>query len=634
MGQRAYAKVWLDVNLAHLDRRFDYEVPAKLAEQVRPGVRVRVRFAGRLVTGFVSELTDQPDSGATQIQAIERCLGAKPAFTATTESLIRRVADHYAGTFADVAAAAIPPRHAATEKSWRTKEIQVRAPEAGAQVMHNYRNGQAFCEALQTGASPRAAWLVAPSRHPLGDLDEGIRDAVAACLSSGRRALVCLPTVTQVTEMHARLHTLQIPVAILDAELGPAARYRNFLSVLDGQASVIIGTRSAIFAPVPDLGLVVVADENSDAHASPRAPYWHARDIAAMRAVSEDAALLLASHSRGVVTQKWIRDGWCTAIDLSPLEYRELAPRVRAITAQPNEGLLPSTAFRLIRAKAQTGLVLIQAPLTGYRLRLRCGDCSEPLVCQICGGFATETDQGVRCSRCSAQVLGVCPACGGSAFWAPRRGSQSIADELGRALGRVNLFHASGAAPLKLPDGATGVVIATPGAEPRAQYAALIVIEADHVLARTDLFAAEEAVRRWCNAISRVAPHAEGGEVLIVGDSDQPAVQAMTKLTLPTWADRELDDRVEANLPPHTRAARVSGDSAPVEAFLTGMLDHDGIRVLGPLEDGTGRAHAIVIANRGCFETLTSLVKHGLSERSAKKLPGRLRAQLDPDTLG
>ena len=102
--------------LSHLDRPYDYAVTAEQDESAVPGARVRVRFSGRLCDGFILDRVATTEHVGT-LAGLHRIISSEPVLTAEIATLIRRVADHYAGTFADVMRLAVPPRHAATERA-------------------------------------------------------------------------------------------------------------------------------------------------------------------------------------------------------------------------------------------------------------------------------------------------------------------------------------------------------------------------------------------------------------------------------------------------------------------------------------------------------------------------------------
>src|SRR5690606_22821605 len=120
-------------------------------------------------------------------------------------------------------------------------------------------------------------------------------------------------------------------VATLSADLGRSARYRNYLAVSRGLARVVIGTRSAAFAPVRDLGLMVVVDDGNDSHAEQRAPYPHSRPVAVLRTVQSNSALLIASHGRSAEVQDFVERNWMGQLALPPGRMRRLTPPVRVI---------------------------------------------------------------------------------------------------------------------------------------------------------------------------------------------------------------------------------------------------------------------------------------------------------------
>src|SRR5690606_18353144 len=123
---------------------------------------------------------------------------------------------------------------------------------------------------------------------------------VSATVRSGRTAVVCVPDVRDVARWNAVFAEALGPGVhvTLTAADKPPARYRNFLKVSRGEARVVLGTRGAAYAPLRDLGLVVIWDDGDDLHAEPRAPYPHTREVLLTRAVETGAGVLIAGHAR------------------------------------------------------------------------------------------------------------------------------------------------------------------------------------------------------------------------------------------------------------------------------------------------------------------------------------------------
>jgi primosomal protein N' (replication factor Y) len=223
------ARVAVDVGLAHLDRPFDYSVTADQHEQVVPGCRVMVRFAGQQVAGFVVERVDASEHPGT-LQRLRRVLSPEPVLTAPVARLCRAVADHYAGTLSDVLRLAVPPRHARVEKEARPVEDAGPLPDPRLGDWAGVDGGPALLDRLAAGESPRAAWTALPG----DDTAAALAAAAAACLRSGRGSVLCVPDARDVARIDAAL-TAALGTGrhvALTADLGPAARYRAFLAAL------------------------------------------------------------------------------------------------------------------------------------------------------------------------------------------------------------------------------------------------------------------------------------------------------------------------------------------------------------------------------------------------------------------
>lgn len=147
--------------LPHLDREFDYLIPRELDAEARPGVRVRVRFAGRLVDGFL--LSRAPTSEHTgRLGWLDRIVSPEVVLTPEIAALADAVAARYAGTRADVLRLAVPPRHARVEAEDPPPAPPTAAPAVDRIAWSRYRHGENFLDALAAGRAPRAAWQSLP----------------------------------------------------------------------------------------------------------------------------------------------------------------------------------------------------------------------------------------------------------------------------------------------------------------------------------------------------------------------------------------------------------------------------------------------------------------------------------------
>ena len=569
------ARVAVDISLPHLDRPFDYLVPDTLAGSAVPGSQVRIRFAGQLVSGFVlARLAASDHEG--KLGFLERVVAAEPVLTPEIADLARAVADRYGGTLADVLRLAIPPRHAAASK---TASQQPAPPVAGADtgdrpatLWERYAAGPSFLAALAEGRSPRAIWSALPGPT----WPDEIAEAVAAVASSGRGAVVVVPDARDLRLVDAALarHLGQDRHVVLAASLGAAERYRRWLAVARAQVTVVAGTRSAMFAPVANLGLVVLWDEGDDLHAEPRAPYPHAREVLALRAYQAHCAALIGGFARTAEAALLIGTGWARPLAADRAVVRQLSPAVQPAGSEAElardeaarSARLPSIALRTARSGLATGPVLFQVPRRGYLAAVACERCHAQARCS-CGGPAElpGPQAPLRCGWCGAAIGRNCRRCGHHGVRALVTGARRTAEELGRAFSPVPVLTSGGTQVLDTVGSEPAVVVATPGAEPVADggYRAAVLLDGWAMLGLTSLRAAEEALRRWLNAAALVRPAAEGGSVIVVADASQLVVQALIRWDPATFADRELAERTELRFPPAARMASVAGPGTP-----------------------------------------------------------------------
>jgi len=656
------ARVAVDVPFAHLDRPFDYRVPTHLDEQAVPGVRVRVRFAGRLLDGFLLERAEESGHPG-RLAWIDKVVSPEPVLGPEVAALCRAVADRYAGVFADVVRMAVPPRHARVEnEAPREREIPpVERPDAAA--WDRYQHGPAFLEALGSGRAAHAVWQALPGES----WAERLAEAAAATVAAGRGALLVVPDQRDVEVVHAALAALLGPDAVvaLTAELGPAERYRRWLAVRRGAVRAVVGTRSAAFAPVEKPGLLVVWDDGDDSHSEPRAPYPQVRDVLITRAHAAGAALLVGGFARTAEAQLLVESGWARPIVADRAVLRAVAPRVTAIGESDTQlardpdargARVPAVAFEAARQALGAGRpVLVQVPRAGYLPWLSCASCREPARCRHCAGplglprGGSDADPGLPTCRWCGRVDPAyrCGGCGARRLRAGVVGSRRTAEELGRAFPGVTVRSSGGGAPvLSTVPAKADIVVATPGAEPAAEggYGAALLLDGWAMLSRADLRVAEEALRRWLSASALVRPHADGGRVVIVAESAIPVVQALVRWDPAGFAAEELAGRAEVGFPPAVRMAAVEGSPGAVAEVVDAVLAAEPrIEVLGPVEidppDEPGSPHevrerALLRVPRTEGRMLARELAAAQAARSSRKAAEPVRVRLDPSEFG
>ncbi|MGB6182167.1 MAG: primosome assembly protein PriA, partial [Rhodococcus sp. (in: high G+C Gram-positive bacteria)] len=173
--------------LSHLDRDFDYLVPDTLDQQARPGTRVRVRFAGRLVDGYLLERMDASEHPG-KLGFLDKVVSDEPVLGDEIAGLVEAVAARYAGTRSDVVRLAIPPRHARVENESATPTVPT-APVDRRAMWSTYHHGLEFFGALADGRAPRAVWQAVPGE----DWPARLADLAAVTVASGASAILVVP---------------------------------------------------------------------------------------------------------------------------------------------------------------------------------------------------------------------------------------------------------------------------------------------------------------------------------------------------------------------------------------------------------------------------------------------------------
>ncbi|GAA2020915.1 primosomal protein N' (replication factor Y) [Nakamurella flavida] len=682
------ARVAVDMPLAHLDRPFDYLVDATQDADARPGVRVRVRFAGRLVNGLVLDRAGASEHTG-RLGFLDRVVSAEPVLSPEVAALARAVADRYAGTLSDVLRLAVPPRHARVEAQPMpvpdtgrpvTAAVpdaagsapapapappvtavpsvpgEARSPSAAAPAAEQpgsgtpgpadpaagwapYTYGPTFLRAVGQGRPARAVWQALPGER----WAERLAELALTAHRAGRGALLLVPDARDLTALDAALAAV-LPAedfVTLSADLGPAERYRRFLRIRRGAARVVAGTRGAAFAPVVDLAVVAVFDDGDESLAEPRAPYPHAREVAMLRSVAGPCALLVGGFNRTTEAALLVDSGWAQSVAAPRAVVRERMPRIEAAgddyargadSAAARARLTPA-AFDAARASLRAGApVLVQVPRRGYQPALACETCRRPAHCRRCAGPLGVTGaSGIpACRWCGTpEARFRCPACGGERLRAVVAGARRTAEELGRAFPNVPVITSAGDAVRIEVGPEAALVIATPGAEPRPPdgYGAALLLDGNALLGRPDLRAGEETVRRWLAAAALVRPAAAGGRVVIGADMALAAVQAVIRWDPAGHADTELAARRELGFPPAVWTAAVQGAEEAVLGWLDDVGLPESAEVLGPVpldEIGYGRRPGSGDDDGEGGPAVRALVRAPLADRHA--LTAALRA--------
>ncbi|MFK3622401.1 primosomal protein N' [Corynebacterium hesseae] len=673
-AQQPVARVLPLLGVAHLDREFDYLIDESDSQAAQPGVRVRIRFNGRLVDAILlSRASDSDFAGS--LRFIDRVISPFAVYSPEMSALIESLAARYGGVRSDIIRAAIPARHAKAEEA----DVDTPWEELGTaehpdlSAWSGYQHGESFVDSVLSGHIARAAWQIAPG--------EDWASALAALGTSvalqGGGVLMVVPDQKDLDQLEEafRRHVSAKQITVLAHSTGPQARYRRYLSALTGQARIVIGTRSAAFAPVKGLQLAVLLNDGDDSLVDNLKPYVHSREVLSTRSAQEGCSLILAGHARTAEAQLLVESGW--AHDLLPaantLEDRR--PEIVAVGAygvnvarhmRGGTTSVSGPAFQATRAALDRGEpVLVQVPRKGYAPILACGQCASPARCRHCNGpLGLPSARGSKHESTDSAALPTCRWCGRvdahyrcSECGSPRLraivlGSERTAEEMGRAFPNTRVIQSGGSTVVdEIPD-APALVIATPGAEPRVakngMYGAALLVETGALLGRQDLRATEDTLATWAAAATLVAPAKEGGVVIVAADEQLPLVGFFSRWDMVGAAAAELQARREVRFPPAVHMAAIDGADASLDAFLELAELPEHAELLGPVplppgvslpgeydhERGGEPQRLLIRTPLGPRSLLGQALRTANSLRSARKDVLPLRIAVDPINIG
>ena len=624
-----------------LDRLFTYEVPAELAEKLLVGQLLRVPFSGRVARGFALALTETPPAFRTRrVLAIE---DASPFFSPQLLKLVRWIASYTHAPIETALRAALPA--AVLRPSARPRELlfvePAEPPPASlrltarqqALVQEIRRVGGGWLQMLvrefaTTPATLKAlagkgALAIAPRvarRDPLAGrrvmptaplalnpaqraaletilsetrpvLLHGVTgsgkteiylQAIARLLDAGKGAIVLVPEISLTPQTVRRFAgRFGARVAVLHSALSDGARYDEWHRIRTGEARVVVGPRSAVFAPVRDLGLIVVDEEHDPSYKQDETPRYHARDVAVVRAKIEGAAVVLGSATPSLESWQNAQDGKYALARVAHRVAGRALPTVHLVNMDEEAArvghapifsslLLDALRLRLERGE-QTILFLNRR---GYSRVLECPACAWTAECPNCSVPYTyhRADNCLRCHVCGGwvHVPAACPNCHGTDFSYTGIGTQRAEAALKACFRRARVLRMdadSTARRLSHDDilsafraGQADVLIGTQMIAKGLDFPNVTlvgVLNADTSLHRPDPRASERTYQLLAQVSGRAGRAEKPGEVYIQTFSPEaPAIAAAASdKGFAAFAAQELAARRAAYFPPFCRMA-------------------------------------------------------------------------------
>ena len=587
-----YARVRVDTGVFHLDQLYDYQIPEKLSEFIQVGVRVQLPFGGRETEGVIVERVGIPER-AGELKNITRVLSDVPVATTQSLLLIDTIAAHFAANPWDVIRSAIPARVASVDKNFAIRSLHI-------------KNKAKFSVEFQTLA-------------PYIEAHDQLVNLVLSNSGSGS-VLVIAPDEKDVDRIIQSLDMNGVKALKLTAAIPREERYRNYLQAMHGGNSVVVGTRSAIFAPVNNLNTIIVHKESSLDHYEIRSPGWNSRSVALIRSKSESVKLILTGFSPSIEVSQLIEE--------REVKYVNSKETVNIKAFTPSEGaLLPGRIISEIKKALSVGPVLFIAPRKGYGNALLCAHCRNVAMCE-CGGRLSVAAKmkAPSCVHCGKVFQGwKCSFCNRDKQYLAGRGIDRAAEEISRAFPNFPVVISAGDVIKDRIEHKPALVLATSGAQPQVEggYAAVVMLDGIRFFSHTDLRTQERARELFFETSSLISP---SGTVLLVIDDTHPIVSAIARWNVAPLLKRELSERTELQLPPSVFSVVLVMDKSIGIQIVSGlkMALADGripqsSNIYGPTEISKGQVKIVVHADKSDAKALTDVVHELQRRRSIAK---------------
>ncbi|MEQ1905889.1 MAG: primosomal protein N', partial [Pirellulaceae bacterium] len=465
--------------------------------------------------------------------------------------------------------------------------------------------------------------------------------AIQKAVSHGRQAIVLVPEISLTPQTRQRFRARFDRVAVLHSHLTPAERSWHWKQIAEGHVDVVIGARSAVFAPVPRLGLIVIDEEHDGSFKQDKSPRYHAREVANWRASSERVPVILGSATPSLESYQRVRTGEYQMLELPKRVLDRPLPDVATIDMRidygAGKGISPlSQKLRqeIRQATSDGGQVILLLNRRGYSTRVQCPKCGEVIYCPDCSIPMTHHREGMRlaCHYCDHQTEtpDVCPKCEFNAIKFSGLGTQRLEDYI-RSVFPDLVCERMDTDTMRRPGSHEATLARFRNKEIQILLGTQMiakgldfpnvtlvgVVNADSALHFPDFRAAERTFALVTQVAGRSGRGPKGGRVLVQTFSpEHPAIVAATRHDYLSFANYELPIREQANFPPYGKLARIVVRSPAVKlahAFCVQVAQliqesqqRHGVelKVLGPAPapveklKGNYRFHLLLIADR------------------------------------
>ena len=584
---------------APLDYLADHALP--------PGSLVRVPLGRRELLGIV--WTGEPDE-ATPPEALRPILGALGDVAALGRAwmqLVEFAAGYYQRSIGELALSVLPPQlreldAMQLQRRLKRKRAAGEATAAAPRPELSAPQAAVLAELAEESAQPQPRPVLLYGVTGSGKTEIYLRAAEEA-LARGRQVLVLVPEINLTPQLEARFaeRFADVPIASLHSGLTPAQRLRHWLAAHSGQARLVLGTRLAVFASMPELGLIVVDEEHDPSYKQQDGARYSARDLAVYRGRLAGVPVLLGSATPCLETWAHAQSGRYRRVDLTERVGRGALPAVRLLdmASQPRPAphappqvLAPSLVDAVRERMARGEQTLLFLNRRGFAPVLHCPACQWKSACEHCSAWRVfhKGERVLRCHHCGTTqaVPRACPDCGNLDIEPMGRGTERLEEQVAALLPearvlRIDADTTRGKGQLEaqldaVHAGAVDVLVGTQMVTKGHDFRRVTLVAAvnpDSALFAADFRAAERLFALLMQAGGRAgrdASQAHASEMWIqTWNPAHPLFAALKRHDFAAFAAGQLDERHGAGLPPFVHLALLRAE-ARTEAVAEGFL--------------------------------------------------------------
>ena len=583
------ARVALDVPL---HRFFDYLIPeGELLSSADVGLRVRVPFGSASRIGVVTSLPERSDFPVAQLKTVEAVLRDLPPLPPDWFRLSEFCSAYYQVPLGEVMLSTLPAGlRRLNPPQARASRNRAKLPPAHEPPQLTAEQEIALQRIVERGSGFKAYLLHGVTGS--GKTEVYLR-LVERALAAGQQALLLVPEINLTPQLEARI-AARFPDAglvSLHSELTEAARTRNWKAALDGTARIVLGTRLAIFTPLPELGLIIVDEEHDSSFKQQDGMRYSARDVAVFRARDRGVPIVLGSATPSL-------ESWANATDSrTPARYTLLTLAERAVEnarlpvvqridtrlEKLQDGLSGALLLAIEKRLARAEQSLVFLNRRGYAPVLTCTSCGWISHCQRCAANLVLhlADGRLRCHHCGfeTRVPRSCPTCGNQDIQPFGRGTQRLEEVLATRFPQARILRVDRDSAKsrkqwevlveQIHAGEADILVGTQMLAKGHDFPKLTLvgaIGADSALFAADWRAPERLFAQLMQVAGRAGRATLPGEVLIQTQfPEHPLYASLVRHDYPAFANSQLEEREQAGFPPYTYQAMLRAE-APLMA--------------------------------------------------------------------